>query len=544
MKRILSIFLTVMLVFSIIPPIYASNEESVNATNITFNKDELVLNGIGESFKLEAAIEPASYDKDLIYWNSTDKNIASVDADGVVVSSGVGTATIFAMTANGKKAECKVTVNEVKINGVNVIGPESIYMGGGDYYFIKYLPSNTTDRYVTLTSSNEDIVSYPKSFYSSNSFKLTAKKVGTTTITVNMGNGVSTSFEVSVKPVMASSLRLDYSTLNLFKDEEKVVTYEVLPKNTTDKTVKWESSNPEIATVDNNGKIKAIKEGKTIITASTVNNIVKTVEVNVSPKKVTGISLDKENVTLDVDDTVKLNASIYPIDAKNQDVKWESENINIANVDENGVVTAQNSGNTKVKAVSKENGNIIAVCSINVNKVKTESVTLNKTNVQLNKLTDVVYLTGEVYPSNADDKTIQWSSSNTKVAKVENGKITPVADGSAVIKAETKDGKIAYCNVKVNLPKKKITVGKVNSLKIKSGKKSATITISKASNAKYYEIYRSTNKSTGFKKVATVKSTKYVNKKLTSKKTYYYKVRAVNGSTKGSFSKVYKVKVK
>ncbi|MGN8914474.1 Ig-like domain-containing protein [Anaerofustis butyriciformans] len=218
--------------------------------------------------------------------------------------------------------------------------------------------------------------------------------------------------------------------------------------------------------------------------------------------------------------------------------------MNIANVDENRVVTAQNSGNTKVKAISKENGNIIAVCSINVNKVKTESVKLNKTNVQLNKLTDVVYLTGEVYPSNADDKTIQWSSSNTKVAKVENGKITPVADGSAVIKAQTKDGKIAYCNVKVNLPKKKITVGKVNSLKIKSGKKNATITISKASNAKYYEIYRSTNKSTGFKKVATVKSTKYVNKKLTSKKTYYYKVRAVNGSSKGSFSKVYKVKVK
>ncbi|MGN8914476.1 Ig-like domain-containing protein [Anaerofustis butyriciformans] len=107
MKRILSIFLTVMLVFSIITPIYASNEENVNATNITFNKDELVLNGIGESFKLEAAIEPASYDKDLIYWNSTDKNVASVDADGVVVSSGVGTATIFAMTAKGKKQNVK-----------------------------------------------------------------------------------------------------------------------------------------------------------------------------------------------------------------------------------------------------------------------------------------------------------------------------------------------------------------------------------------------------------------------------------------------------
>lgn len=552
MKKIISLFIAVMLIFSIITPIYASNEEiqeNVNATNITFNKSELVLNGIGESFKLEAEVEPASYSKDLIYWNSSDKSVASVDANGIVVSSGVGNATIFAMTANGKIAECKVTVNEVKVNGLKITGPETIYMGGGDYYFINYLPYNTTDRHITLTSTNENIVSYPKSFYSANSFKLTAKSVGTTTITATMDNGVNTSFEVTVKPIMANSLRLDYSSLNLNKEEEKVVTYEVLPKNTTDKTIKWESNNPDVATVDNSGKVKGIKEGKATITATTVNDIVKTVEINVLPTKVSGISLDKENVTLDVNDNVKLNASIYPLDAKNQNVKWESEDKNVANVDENGFVTAKGSGQTKVKAISEENGNIVAVCSINVNKIKTESIELNKENIELNTLNDVEYLKGNVYPLNADDKSIEWSSSNTKVVKVDNGKVTPVADGNAVIKAQTKDGKTAYCNVKVKLPKqttikKKITVGKVSSLKLKSGKKSATITISKASNAKYYEIYRSTNKSSGFKKVATVKSTKYVNKKLTSKKTYYYKVRAVNGTTKGSFSKVYKVKVK
>ena len=113
MKKIISLFIAVMLIFSIITPIYASNEEiqeNVNATNITFNKSELVLNGIGESFKLEAEVEPASYSKDLIYWNSSDKSVASVDANGIVVSSGVGNATIFAMTANQNcrmQSDCK-----------------------------------------------------------------------------------------------------------------------------------------------------------------------------------------------------------------------------------------------------------------------------------------------------------------------------------------------------------------------------------------------------------------------------------------------------
>ena len=194
------------------------------------------------------------------------------------------------------------------------------------------------------------------------------------------------------------------------------------------KTIKWESNNPNVATVDNSGKVKGIKEGKATITATTVNDIVKTVEINVLPTKVSGISLDKENVTLDVNDNVKLNASIYPLDAKNQNVKWESEDKNVANVDENGFVTAKGSGQTKVKAISEEKGNIVAVCSINVNKIKTESIELNKENIELNTLNDVEYLKGNVYPLNADDKSIEWSSSNTKVVKVDNGKVTPVAD--------------------------------------------------------------------------------------------------------------------
>ncbi|MCR2033169.1 leucine-rich repeat protein [Anaerofustis stercorihominis] len=150
------------------------------------------------------------------------------------------------------------------------------------------------------------------------------------------------------------------------------------------------------------------------------------------------------------------------------------------------------------------------------------------------------YLKASVYPANASNRSVSWKSSNTKVATVNaSGKVYFKSPGKAYIYATAKDGsrKSAKATVKV-LPKK------VSKIKLKAGKKKVTISIAKTGGAKHYEIYRSTKKNKGFKKIKKTASRKYVNKKLKSKKVYYYKVRAVYGSYKGSYSKVYKVKVK
>lgn len=150
------------------------------------------------------------------------------------------------------------------------------------------------------------------------------------------------------------------------------------------------------------------------------------------------------------------------------------------------------------------------------------------------------YLKASVYPGNAANKSVSWKSSNTKVATVNtSGKVYFKSPGKAYIYATAKDGsgKSAKATVKV-LPKKVVKI------KLSSSKKKVTVSIAKTGGAKHYEIYRSTKKNKGFKKIKKTASRKYVNKKLKSKKTYYYKVRAVYGSYAGSFSKVYKVKVK
>ena len=86
---------------------------------------------------------------------------------------------------------------------------------------------------------------------------------------------------------------------------------------------------------------------------------------------------------------------------------------------------------------------------------------------------------------------------------------------------------------------------KVGKITLTTKGKSITVKIPKTAGAKKYQIYRSTKKSSGFKLITTTSKTKFTDKKkIKSKKRYYYKVRAINGSYKGAFSNVYSIKTK
>ncbi|WP_294468530.1 leucine-rich repeat protein [uncultured Anaerofustis sp.] len=170
---------------------------------------------------------------------------------------------------------------------------------------------------------------------------------------------------------------------------------------------------------------------------------------------------------------------------------------------------------------------------------KITKVALNKKSFSLGVGTKYALKT-KVAPSNASYKAIKWMSSNKKIATVSSkGKVLPKKVGKVKITAKAKDGSGKYAKVLI-----KVVPAKVKKIKISSGYKRATINIKKTKGAKKYDIYRSTKKNKGFKKIKTTSFRKYINTNLKSKKTYYYKVRAIYGSYKGSFSKVYKVRIK
>lgn len=142
-------------------------------------------------------------------------------------------------------------------------------------------------------------------------------------------------------------------------------------------------------------------------------------------------------------------------------------------------------------------------------------------------------------PDSADNKGIKWSSNNSKVIAVITNKVMLKDCGEATVTATTVDGSNLSALVKIT-----VVPQKVKKLTLTAGKKQATIIVSKTAGAKKYGIYRSTKKTSGFKKIATTTKTKYINKNLQSKKTYYYKVRGISGAYKGAFSTVKQVKVK
>ena len=166
---------------------------------------------------------------------------------------------------------------------------------------------------------------------------------------------------------------------------------------------------------------------------------------------VTSVKLNKTSTTIVKGNTEKLTATISPSDATNKDVIWSSSNTKVATVDASGNVKAIASGSTTITVTTKD-GSKKATCSVTVpaSAVSVTSVKLNKTSTTIEK-GKIEKLTATVSPSNATNKAVTWTSSNTNVATVDaSGNVKAIATGSATITVTTKDGsKKATCNVTV-----------------------------------------------------------------------------------------------
>lgn len=161
--------------------------------------------------------------------------------------------------------------------------------------------------------------------------------------------------------------------------------------------------------------------------------------------KVTGVSLNKTEITLTEGDIETLTATVTPDNATNKTVTWSSSNTAIATV-QDGKVTAIKEG---VADIIAKAGDKQASCKITVKKkvIAVSEVTLDKTELPM-LVGQTQTLVATVVPDNATDKTVTWESSAMDVASVENGLVTALKVGTATITAKAQD-KTATCTVKV-----------------------------------------------------------------------------------------------
>ena len=163
---------------------------------------------------------------------------------------------------------------------------------------------------------------------------------------------------------------------------------------------------------------------------------------------VTGITLSQSSVSLEEGATVSLTATVSPSNATDKSVTWSSSNSGVATVS-GGVVTAVAEGTSTVTATA---GGKSAKCEVKVEHkvVAVTGVSLDKTSLTLSP-GGSVQLEATVSPSNADDKTVKWTSSDSSKVTVEGGLVKAVSPGTATVTA-TAGGKSAECKVTVQFP--------------------------------------------------------------------------------------------
>ena len=253
-----------------------------------------------------------------------------------------------------------------------------------------------------------------------------------------------------------ASVSLNKTTLELYVGDAYQLSATVLPNSAIDKSLIWESNEIGVVSVDETGKVTALKEGSATITVTTKDGgytAKVTVTVKAKPVvKVTGVSLNRESLNLTEGETSKLVATVNPSNASNKNVTWESSKPSVVSVDSKGNIKALKAGSATITVKTKDGG-YTAKVTITVKAkpvIKVTSVSLDKTSLILTE-GGSSKLVVTVNPGNATNKGVTWSSSNSSVATVDSkGNVKALKAGSTIITVTTKDGSYtATCTVTV-----------------------------------------------------------------------------------------------
>ena len=252
-------------------------------------------------------------------------------------------------------------------------------------------------------------------------------------------------FDHSDKTNVAIKLSWDDGAVDLNGGTaEAKIKAKVYPINLPDKKITWKSSDDNIANIDSGGNITAQNPGKATLTAMLYSQK-KSATATLSVRQpVTGIFMPTSTITLYTGGEGRLlQTEIFPKNATNQNVTWKSKNTKIARVDENGRVKPVGVGMTEITATT-EDGGFEAKCFVNVvnSYVDVQTLSVKNTDAMTIKVGDSVNAIVTVSPSNARNKTLKWSSDDTKIATVSQaGRIRGVSVGTANITVETTNGK-------------------------------------------------------------------------------------------------------
>ena len=335
----------------------------------TIKLDNTELNlKLGTTSQVIATVSPSDANQS-ISWFSSNSRIATVDSNGLIRAVGIGTTTIIARTVNDLTASVKVTVGDYSLGVKNIMITTNyivLPVGSAKQLVVAFTPANASNKTITWSSSDPNVATVDSSG------NVKAISAGSAIIKATAADGGYT--DTATIEVTSNRNEIDEKTISFSESSYTVgvngtisLTPIITPSNATFKSVHFTSSDSSIATVDDNGVVKGIKEGTVKITAETYHNHLKattTVIVKYIPVSSVKLNVSSE-VTLRKGATIALVATVLPSNASDKTVTYKSDNPSIATIDNNGIVTGKGVGRTTI-TITSNGGGTPATTIINV----------------------------------------------------------------------------------------------------------------------------------------------------------------------------------
>lgn len=241
----------------------------------------------------------------------------------------------------------------ISVSSVSIT-PDKVYIAVNEEFQLTatVLPEEATNKNVTWTSSNPNRVTV------TDEGVITGVSSGYSYITATCGD-VSSKIEVNVVNL---NIKLNSKTAEIPLGEDLQLIATISPSTTNEQHITWETSDPKVVSIDQNGLVKSLSLGNAEITAK-VGEATATCSITVIPIMAEEIILNVTEATLTVGEMIELEATVLPENTTEPTVIWTSSNSEVATVSETGLVTALSVGSSIMTASC---GDVSAECLITV----------------------------------------------------------------------------------------------------------------------------------------------------------------------------------
>lgn len=405
---------------------------------------------LGEKRTLNAIYEPSNASFTDLSWRSSDENVATVNEHGEVSAKHFGECTISVANRDSSlTAQCLIVVAPTEMTSLQ-LSETTLDIELGKYHRLKatFEPADATYKKLSWSSSDESVATVTDG-------QVNAVGVGECVISVtNSDESLTAECLVKVYIVEMASLNLNETKREIAFGECKKFDLKATytPSEVTYPTLYWSSSDESVAVVSG-GTVEIVGVGSCVISVTNKNKTVAAqCEVKVYIQEITTITVPAAKV-MERGESFILEATYAPsfVSPGCDNLYWESSDESVAAVNkETGEVTCIGVGECII-TVGNTYNDVIATCRLTVLPISVKSISLGKTSLTM-IAGQTQNLSCTIIPSDAANKEVKWESSDNSVATVsEDGEVTAISKGEAIIKVTALDGSgcSAECNITV-----------------------------------------------------------------------------------------------